>query len=67
MGHLSMRVLIQNGTWSAVNGYRRRPPSTIGMIKKIMHMYSSIAPSSMYVFDRATKKLQRVRGVSVCL
>ncbi len=64
MGHLSMRNLIQNGPWSAVNGSRRS--STIGMRKKIMHKYSSIAPP-MYVFDRASKKIQRVREVSVCL
>ncbi len=65
VGHLSMRNLIQNGPCSAVNGNRRS--SSIGMITKKLRMYSSIAPPSMYVFDRASKKIQRVRGVSVCL
>eukprot|EP01084_Bolivina_argentea_P035379 65631_1 len=57
VGHLSMRNLIQNGPCSAVNGNRRS--SSIGMITKKLRMYSSIAPPSMYVFDRASKKIQR--------
>ncbi len=64
MAHLGLRNLFSSEPWSAVN--RSRRSSTLGMIKKKVYKYSSITPS-MYVFDRTSKKIQRVREVSVCL
>ncbi len=64
MSHIGMRNLFSSGSWSIVNG--TKCSLTLGMKKEIIHKYSSMTPS-MYVFDRTTKKIQRVSEVSVYL
>ncbi len=67
MAHLGLRNLFLSGPWSSVHCSMVRS-STLGLIMKSVYKFSSINTPSMYVFDRTSKKIQRVRVVKyICL